>query len=138
MNQILSNIKNSRKAVQVVLLNEENQVLAVSRKDNHSDFGLVGGAVEKTDKSIEDAIIRECKEETGLDIYDLQLIFAIHKYGRMQYTFIAKHKGEINFNKDVETHIVKWADYELVEKGSFGEFNVLVRESLEGFGIKLK
>ena len=30
-------------AVQVIIFNSENQIVAVSRKDNHSDFGLPGG-----------------------------------------------------------------------------------------------
>ena len=57
-----------KEAVQIVILNEKNEVLAVSRKDNHKDFGLPGGKVDPEDFSNVDAIIREVKEETGLDI----------------------------------------------------------------------
>ena len=42
-------------------------ILGVSRKNDHNDFGLVGGSVEENE-TFEEAIIREVKEETGLDI----------------------------------------------------------------------
>lgn len=35
-----------KEAVQVVILNDEGEVLAVSRKHDHNDFGLVGGSIE--------------------------------------------------------------------------------------------
>lgn len=122
-----------KNSAQVVLLNEEGLVLAVSRKDNHSDFGLIGGKQDPEDASPEAAAIREVKEETGLDIYDLQLVFAMHKNGYMGYTYLAKYKGEINHN---EPHVVKWAAFEVIMNGSFGKFNTLVSESLDDMGIK--
>ena len=76
-------------AVQVVLLNEDNEVLAVSRKDDHNDFGLIGGKVDEEDYYPSDecdstnirAAIREVKEETGLDIKGLYMfgVFSMHK-----------------------------------------------------------
>lgn len=123
-----------KKAVQVVLINDKGEILAVSRKDNHEDMGLIGGKVDPEDNDdIYKAAIRETKEETGLDIYDLELIFAIHKYTRMQYTFLAKYKGEVFHN---EPHAVKWCDFNEVIKGSFGEFNKLVGKSLDSMGVK--
>ena len=72
------------KTAQVVLLNEDGLVLGVSRKTNHNDFGLAGGKMEDIDNDNPmAAAIRETKEETGLDIYDLNLIFAIHKGGNI-------------------------------------------------------
>jgi hypothetical protein len=47
---------------QVVLINEEGLILGVSRKDNHTDFGLVGGKMDPEDNN--DPMItaiRECK-----------------------------------------------------------------------------
>jgi hypothetical protein len=118
---------------QVVLINEEGLALGVSRKDNHSDFGLPGGKGE-----IEDignpmvTAIRECKEETGLDVYDLQLVFAIHKSGNMGYTYLAKYSGEINHN---EPHVVKWVPFQVLINGSFGRYNEMVSESLISMGV---
>jgi len=126
--------KKMKKAAQVVLLNEQGLVLAVSRKDNHNDFGLPGGKVDPEDADEMAAAIREVKEETGLDIYDLELVFAMHRNGYMGYTYIAKYKKEdIKHN---EPHVVKWVPFEVIMNGSFGKFNRLVAESLTNIGIK--
>ena len=76
-------------SAQVVLINPEGLILGVSRKDNHNDFGLIGGKMEEHDKSPEDTAIRETLEETGLKISNLRLVFVIHKNGLMGYTYLA-------------------------------------------------
>jgi len=122
------------KTAQVVLLNEDGLVLGVSRKTNHNDFGLAGGKMEDIDNDNPmAAAIRETKEETGLDIYDLNLIFAIHKGGNMGYAYLAKYSGEINHN---EPHVVKWVPFSTLIQGSFGKYNKLVSESLDDMGVK--
>lgn len=99
-------------------------------------MGLPGGKGE-----IEDmgdpmiTAIRECKEETGLDITNLKLIFAIHKSGNMGYTYLAEYSGEIEHN---EPHVVIWCKSEILTKGSFGGYNKLVFESLSDMGVKYK
>ena len=66
-------------SAQVVLINKEGFVLGVSRKTDHNDFGLPGGKMDPEDlENPMNTAIRECKEETGLDITDLKLVFAIH------------------------------------------------------------
>lgn len=118
---------------QVVLINPEGLVLGVSRKDNHNDFGLVGGKMDLEDNGDPmKTAIRETKEETGLDISDLKLIFAIHKGGNMGFTYLANYKGEINHN---EPHVVKWVEFKTLVKGSFGRYNQLVAESLDDMDI---
>ena len=121
-------------ATQIVLLNEKNEVLGVSRKDDHSNFGLVGGKVDPGE-TIEEAAIRETKEETGLDISNLRQIFSMHKEGYMGTTFLADYSGKIETD---EPHIVKWTTFEELGKGSFGKWNDLVAESLISMGIKIK
>ena len=122
-------------SAQVVLINEEGLVLGVSRKTDHNDMGLAGGKKDPDDKDEMAAAIREVKEETGLDIYDLQLVFAMHKQGYMGYTYLAKYYGEINHD---EPHIVKWVPFSVIMQGSFGRFNELVAESLEDMGVYFK
>ena len=124
-----------REAVQIVLLNDKNEVLAVSRKDDHADFGLVGGKVDPEDKTPEDAAIRETKEETGLDITNLRLVYAMHKNGIMGYTYLSDWTGEINTD---EPHVVKWTAFEVVMTGSFGYWNQKVVESLNDLGVEMK
>lgn len=117
----------------VVLINSEGLVLGVSRKDNHEDMGLIGGKRDEGDKDILATAIRECKEETGLDITNLRLVFAIHKGGNMGYTYLADYSGEINHN---EPHLVAWVPFQTLVRGSFGRYNQLVAESLDDMDIE--
>lgn len=120
---------------QVILVNPQGLVLGVSRKDNHKDFGLCCGKMEKEDHGDPtNTAIREAYEETGLNVYNLRLVFAMHKDGYMCYTYLADYKGEINHN---EPHVVKWVHYAELTKGSFGNYNKLVGESLEDMGVKI-
>ena len=121
-----------KKAVNLILRNPQGQILAVSRKDNLLSFGLVGGKVDAEDASVEAAAIRECKEETNLDVYNLKLL-DVRIYGISdettyeQYCFIGDYKGEILdqeiLNSKGETGIVKWMDSSELENGFFGDYN---------------
>lgn len=115
------------KAVTLILTNDENQVLGVSRKTDHNDFGLVGGRVEEYDFDLITAIERETKEETGLEIFNVSLIHAEEWGGYEQYTFVADYHGRIYTE---EPHVVKWLDPSELLKGSFGEYNKKVFEKL--------
>lgn len=114
-------------AASVILINPEGQILCVSRKDNHNDFGLAGGKVDEIDNNNPEACaIRECKEETGLDIFNLKLI---HNQWiiREEFTFIAEYSGEINYN---EPHLVKWGNKEDLLAGSFASYNKKILKKL--------
>lgn len=127
-----------KKAVQIVLINGEGEVLAVSRKDNHNDFGLPGGKVESYDKSLIMSAVREVKEETGLEIFNVELIFAMYRDGYMGYTYIADYHGEIDFDFEKEPHVVKWTNFQEIIDGKFGQWNKLVYESLINKKINIK
>ncbi|SRR6266403_390016 len=109
-----------KKSVCVILFNE-NKILGVSRKHDHNDFGLVGGKKEEYDNDVEDTAIRETKEETGLDIYNLELVDSCVYGGYDTYCFYADYKGEINTE---ENHVVKWLEPIDLTKGSFGDYNL--------------
>jgi ADP-ribose pyrophosphatase YjhB (NUDIX family) len=130
-----NNYKNMKISAQVVLINPDGLILGVSRKDNHNDFGLIGGKKEDIDNTPEDTAIRETFEETGLRISNLRLVLAIHKHGFMSYTYLADYEGEINHN---EPHIVKWLPMQRLVLGSFGKYNKLVCESLLDMGISFQ
>jgi 8-oxo-dGTP diphosphatase len=103
-----------------------NDILAVSRKDNHNDFGLCGGKLDDTDDSLETAIIREVKEETGLDIINPMPFFKrIHtgRYGdeyECTCFLVESYSGEINTK---EAGVVKWSSFDEINEGCFGEYN---------------
>jgi len=122
--------------VQVVLLNTEGLVLGVSRKTDHNDFGLVGGSLEDYDTTPELGAIRETKEETGLDISNLKLVYLkASSDGRVGYTYIAEWSGDITYD---EPHVVKWTTFSELIKGSFGRWNLEVYHSLLNLGINVK
>lgn len=122
--------------VQVVLLNPEGLVLGVSRKTDHNDFGLVCGSLEDYDKTPELGAIRETKEETGLDISNLKLVYLkASSDGRVGYTYIAEWSGDIAYD---EPHVVKWTTFSELIKGSFGRWNLEVYHSLLNLGINVK
>ena len=104
---------------------KDGNVLGVSRKDNHADFGLPGGKVDEGE-TLEIALDREVFEETGLLVKDKQLIWiAEDTNDYLCYVYLVRDwEGEINTK---ESGVVKWTDFIELESGSFGEFNKKLR-----------
>lgn len=124
--------------VQAVIFNDKREVLAVSRKDDHDDFGLPGGKRDPEDFCNEAAMKRELMEETGLDcnMNTAVEIFSMHKGGYMGITYYIKDwEGKINYT---EPHVVKWTHFQTLKDGSFGRYNSLVAESLDDMGVDYK
>lgn len=119
--------------VTVLLFTTFTNVLMVSRKNDHTKFGLPGGKVEDTDGSTLKAAIRELKEETGIEVTidDLFLLYAAHSEKAMNLTYIC-HKPitEADIHTK-EPHVVKLADFtELIAEGApFKEYNSLMLNS---------
>lgn len=125
------NYNNMKYTAQVVVMNNDNKILSVSRKDDFTDMNLPGGKMEEIDKDIIDTAIRELFEETGIVVLreDLVLVYVIHKYGYMSYTYYAKnYTGDINHT---EPHLVDWIDRETLLKGRYGMYNKEVFNSLD-------
>ncbi len=123
-----------KKAVTVVLM-KSGLVLGVTRKDDHTDYGLIGGSIESYDRDLYAAAVREAKEETGLDIFNLELINAEIWNGVMEHTFIAEFVGSIKVDKEVETGLVRWVPFIELMNGSFGAYNTKIRKILPEFGL---
>ncbi len=121
-----------KRAVCVILKNEFDEYLAVTRKDDHTNFGFPGGAVE-LGESLIDAIHRETKEETGLEISSLQKIY--EGYDDKDYLvtcYSAAWVGKIFIDNKEETGLVKWVSKDiLIEQSSFKVYNTKIFQELE-------
>ena len=118
----------TKKAACVLVFHPDGErVLAVSRKTDPNDFGMPGGKVD-SGETPEEAAVRETKEETGLDVVDLELVFdRIDANDYITYTFIANVVGNIDTD---ESGVVKWARPEELMRGSFSEYNTRLFQKL--------
>ena len=107
----------------LVINKDEKRVLGVSRKDDITKMGLPGGKCEDNETS-EEGTIREVKEETGLDVEIISLVFQAIDNEYFSTTFLCEIKGEIpkKFNT-TETGRVDWITWEELFDGPFGEYN---------------
>ncbi len=117
-------------AVCVLVTREDGKVLAVSRKNNPDAWGLPGGKVElnwygKPIESHEEAIRRETQEETGLNLGELQVLYAGSAENEFwTVCYLSTAQGEIH---TTETGRVAWVDWKEVLTGPFGTYNQVVK-----------
>jgi len=106
------------------------QLLGVSRKDDHNDFGLPGGKVEDGE-SLYEGMVREVKEETGLDVLEaIPFFFREHKEKVAVVYLVTKYSGIIQTE---EKGKVDWITFGELKNGSFGDYNL----NLEKYIINL-
>lgn len=121
-----------------LIFNEEGKVLAVSRKDNKNDWGLPGGKVDEGE-TIKEALIREVKEETGLDIKIDEFIFGNLTESKAYYCYTfycLVTGGELHTPekiKELGEGDIKWADWEEIETGKFGGYNRHLKYVMERY-----
>lgn len=102
-----------------------DKYLAVSRKDNHQDFGFPGGKVE-SNETPKEAVVREVLEETGLKTFNENEIGICESDdGYYVHVFIGDILGgDIGSN---ENHIIKLCDWDEFLKGSFKNENEKIK-----------
>jgi len=106
----------------VVVVEEDGLILAVSRKDNHSDLGLPGGKIESGETPIT-AACRETVEETGCTLCNPHLV-GIADVGSIKvFIYRAEIFGSVQEFVNSEGALVKWVKPEEICRGSFGKFN---------------
>jgi 8-oxo-dGTP pyrophosphatase MutT (NUDIX family) len=108
-----------------VVLTKDDKILGVTRKYNHSDWGLPGGKLDPGETALE-AIIRESKEETGLDIFNVELLDQRVFKDRLVYLFKAEWSGEIEYDPQTEG-LCDWITWKELLEGSFGQYNLDIK-----------
>jgi 8-oxo-dGTP pyrophosphatase MutT (NUDIX family) len=114
------------KAVCSLIIDLDGLILATSRKNDHSIFGLPGGKVDSDDKTLESAAKRELEEETGVIAEGGIPIFTSICYGHdnkgyMTTTFIWNKC--LNDPKQIEGEgIVAWVSPHIMCKKHSGVF----------------
>ena len=112
-------------AVCVLIVNSEScEFLSVSLKEDHSDFNLPGGKVELGEELIQTGI-REVKEETGINVYNLKYLYeGIDEDYQVFTYYTSNYDGDI-YTK--ENHLVKWLPlYELTKSKRWPEYNTII------------
>ncbi len=108
-----------KQAVCALIFTKNNKILGVSRKDDQNSFGLIGGKVDDGETP-EEALIRETKEETGLDIVKYDKIFERTEGNFKCSTYLCDTTGEVITD---EAGMVKEVTWKELLNGSFGEYN---------------
>ena len=111
---------NRENVVYGLIYNEADQKILMV-KNVGSSWTLPGGAVEKGE-TLEQAIIREVKEETNLTVEIEHLVavneaFIVHKgVHPIFFTFKVKVvSGKIAINDEMEISAIKWVDIETAD-----------------------
>jgi 8-oxo-dGTP pyrophosphatase MutT (NUDIX family) len=130
-------------AVCLLAMRPDDTVLAVSRKDDHTAFGLPGGKVDPEDgnpdldDTFKHALVREVGEECGvvLDPDRLRVVYRGlcpgGKDGIGYWTVTMLYDGDLeSASTQPGEGVVKWVSWDTLNDGPFAEYNQRVRTSL--------
>ncbi len=121
------NQQGKKRAACCLILSGDGRVLAVSRKDDPTAFGMPGGKVDPGEEPIE-AAARELQEETGLIATNLKQVFEHQEDdGYTTTTFVCNVAGDIHTD---ESGVVKWVKPIELFNGPFGSYNTKMWKAL--------
>lgn len=121
----------------IVKSNDNKHVLGVSRKSNSADFGLPAGSVEKGEKPL-DAIRRELKEETGLDLKRATFLDERRWRDYYVYCYLAEEvSGELLSDDALRAKgegVARWLNRSDLFSGTFGDYNQTI---FQAYGCRI-
>lgn len=120
-------MKNLKLASVMLVRRADGLILGVTRKDELTKFGLVGGKVDPGETP-EEAAIRETQEETGIIVTKCKYLYdkvvpAIHHEGLDFHCYCyeaLEWHGEISTNEPAR---VDWVTVEAILDGAYPEYN---------------
>lgn len=117
-------------AVLGLFLDEEHDVLTISRRNDPNDIGFVGGKVEDQDADAKDAVRREIREEIGVEV-DREDLVSIYTRtdGRKdddkvcECFFVLRYRGRPRAMED--GFKVRWTNFleVLAARNTFASYN---------------
>jgi len=121
-----------KQAVCTLIRNPEGKILGVSRRNDPDNMNLPGGKVDPGE-TLEEACIRETREETNLHISNLRLVFQRPCEGPDTYDaycFAADYEGEPKALE--EGFVVRWITWDELLKptNQFAHYNQRLFEAV--------
>ena len=125
------------RAVCLLAQRDDGRILAVSRKDDPTKFGLPGGKVEPGETDVE-ALVREVREETGFTVSteDAQAVFLRVCNGDVDFETVTYYVSTLAGEPHTEEPVViAWVDPRVLLAGPFGDYN---RALFDKIGIRME
>ena len=116
------------KKAALALIEHDGKFLCISRKESPSKIGLIGGKVEKME-SLETALVREVKEEVGLNIDSVKPIFSEVVEDFEVHTFLVSVKSLRDLKPEKGYRLFWLSEHELISKSKWPDYNLKVMKS---------
>lgn len=117
----------------LICFNQKNQVLLVSRRNNHSAWGLPGGKLDEGENAA-DCAVRETFEETGYRVSALCPVLVMkddHGHVCMCYMGHVSDPIDLPYGSGESDLLVKWDSPDvLLNSSPFAKFNEEVLKSI--------
>ncbi len=145
-NPIIPTASNHTLGVGVVVINENNELLVIKEKHSTVGFKLPGGHIDDAEL-IQNAVVREVYEETGIEVSFDSIIslghFYPHQFNKSNLYILCKAKAlskEINIQDTQEVLEAKWmkVDDFLADTQGFNYNQQIVRTALQNEGLVVK